>query len=309
MDEGVALTLTFGELLKHLRAAAGLTQEELAEQACISSRSISNMERSRIHRPRQDTLRLVATALHLSPEDYTAFMAAARLSTPSPGARVVAPLVARALEEAAFNLPLPPTPLIGRERQVAAGSGMLRRMEVRLLTLCGPPGVGKTRLALQIAAEVLADFSDGVFFVSLTPLRDPTLVALFIAQALGLREADVQSPLDILLAHLRDRRLLLLLDNFEHLIAAAPLMADLLAVSPGLTLLVTSRTALHLRGEQELPVLPLTLPDRSPRSTRSARGGVVEALMQVASVALFVQRAQAIVPEFILTPKNASAVA
>ncbi|HLZ71462.1 MAG TPA: AAA family ATPase, partial [Dehalococcoidia bacterium] len=172
-----------------------------------------------------------------------------------------------------------------------------------LVTLTGPGGTGKTRLALQAAADLLDDFADGVFFVDLAPLGEPGRVASAIAQALGVRETELEPVADTLRAHLRDKRLLLVLDNFEHLTEAAPLLPELLGAAPGLTLLVTSRVPLHLRGEREFPVPPLPLPrtDGAPSGLAAAAGSP--------AVALFVQRAQAVRPDFVLSAENAEAVA
>src|SRR5437016_1475586 len=159
------------------------------------------------------------------------------------------------------NLPAQLTPLIGREREVEIACTLLRRSDVRLVTLTGPGGVGKTRLGLQVATKMLDDFADAVCFVPLAPIRVPELVVPTIAQALGIKEAGERSFLSLLQTYLQDKRLLLLLDNFEQVVSAAPRLADLLTCCPHLKILVTSRAVLHIQGEHEFPVPPLTLPD------------------------------------------------
>src|SRR5947209_11133590 len=202
----------------------------------------------------------------------------------------------------ASNLPVPLTSLIGREQERAAACTLLRRPEVRLATFTGTGGIGKTRLALQVATDLLADFADGVCFVTLAPISDPDLVVPTIAQTLGLKDTGSQPPLEFLKASLSDKHLLLLLDNFEQVAAAAPQLSELLGACPHLKLLVTSRAVLHLRGEQEFAVPPLALPDLTQLPEH-------ETLAQVPAVALFLQRAWAIQPNLPLTSPNARAIA
>jgi predicted ATPase/class 3 adenylate cyclase len=200
------------------------------------------------------------------------------------------------------NLPLQPTPFLGREDEVREVAALLSRPDVRHLTLTGPGGSGKTRLALQVAADSLEDFADGVFFVALAPLTDPALVPSAIAAALGVREEGGRPLDDRLREYLADRELLLVLDNFEHLADAAPLVADLLGASAALKVLVTSRVPLHLRAEHEYPVPALDLPPRKPPPT-------AEQLTQYDAVRLFIARAQAVKPDFAVDNESAPAIA
>jgi predicted ATPase len=203
------------------------------------------------------------------------------------------------------NLPLPITAFVGREKELAAVKQLLLRRDVRLVTVTGPGGIGKSRLAIEVAREMTDHFTCGVYFVPLAAVTDPSLVTLAIAQTLGVRETGGQQPLEALKEYLRNSisaPLLLLIDNFEHVVAAAPMLAELLTLAPSLNLLVTSRAALHVSNEHEFPLEPLGLPDS--RSLPS-----LEALSRYSAISLFVQRAAAVKPNFELTEENAAAVA
>jgi predicted ATPase/class 3 adenylate cyclase/DNA-binding XRE family transcriptional regulator len=208
----------------------------------------------------------------------------------------------RTLDQHQTNLPLQPTALIGREHEVAQVCALLRGNDARLLTLTGPGGTGKTRLALQVAAEFLDSFADGVYFVALAPIRDPALVIETIAATLGVKEGGDQPLPTLLKRHVRDKQLLLVLDNFEQVNDAAPLVAELLETAPRLKALVTSRACLQIYGECEFPVPPLALPD--PR-----RLPPLERLTQYEAVRLFMERARAVKPDFAISDENAPAVA
>ncbi len=211
---------------------------------------------------------------------------------------------ARPSESRPNNLPLQRTAFIGREHEEAALRHLLAREDARLVTLTGPGGIGKTRLALQVAAEVANQFRAGVCFVPLSSVSDPSLIALTIAQAAGVRETGNQSPQESLKEYVSGlgQPMLLLLDNFEHLVAAAPVIAQLLTIGPKLKVVVTSQAPLHVYGEHEFPVPPLALPD--PKSMPS-----LEMLSGLPAIGLFVERARAVKHEFALTKENAPAVA
>ncbi len=286
--------MEFGRLLRQYREAAGLSQEELAGRACMSVRNVGNLERGAPHLPRRETLALLAEALRLSPDEASIFVAAALPTIP----------VSTPLLQGPKDLPTFPTPLIGRESDVLEVARLLEDGEARLVTLCGPPGVGKTRLAIGAAGRLaqVARFADGVIFVSLASLGEAAEVVGAVTTAVGAQECDGQPPIEALTAHLRTRRILLLLDNFEHVLGAAFVAAEILAACPGVTLLITSRAPLGIRVERVCTVHPLRFAD--PDHVLD-----LDKLACVPAVALFVARARAAAPEFSLDTMNARAVA
>ena len=289
----------FGDLLRRHRLAAGLTQEALAERSGLSRRGISDLERGARTRPQRETVKRLAAALGLAGPNRALFVAAGRRGAPAARPRS-APSAAETSSRA--HLPVPLDPLIGREREVAAAAALLRREDVRLLTLTGPGGIGKTRLALAVAADLRDDVAGGVAFVDLAPVRDPALVLPTVADCLGIREPSGRRLAERLRDRLADRRWLLLLDNLEQVLAAAPRLTDLLAACPGLKILATSRALLRVAGEHAYTVPPLALPDRDPVPA-------IERLAESEAVRLFVARAQAADPGFALTPLNGPAAA
>jgi len=206
------------------------------------------------------------------------------------------------LENSPNNLPVQLTPFLGREHEVTTIEDLLGRSDVRLVTLTGPGGTGKTRLALQVAADLSDRFKSGVFFVNLTPVSDPTLVVPTIAETLAIRESGGQVLLSRLIEELRPQRMLLLLDNFEQVVSSAEQVATLLAACPHLKVLVTSREVLHVRAEHEFPVSPLDVPDPDHLPDLAT-------LSHQVAVALFLQQARAVKPDFRLTETNASIIA
>ncbi len=286
---------SFGSRLRSLREAAGLTQEELAFRAGLSPNAVGSLERGARRRPQPHTVRSLAEALGLS-EDERASLLAAVPRRDAAGSGIPSPVPES-------TLPSPPTPLVGREREL----GEIRELllggsEVRLLTLTGIGGVGKTRLAVEVAREAAELFPDGAAFVGLASLRDPALVVSTINRSLGLREEQGQCAGDALRAYLREKRLLLVLDNFEHLLDAASEVAGLIEDCPGLVVLATSRAPLRVRGEREYPVPPLALPS-------STRNPTEDDVLEAPSGRLFLERARAVSPGFAITEENAGAVA
>ncbi|HXM56190.1 MAG TPA: AAA family ATPase, partial [Candidatus Dormibacteraeota bacterium] len=269
---------SFGELLYAHRAAARMTQEELAERAGLSVDTISLLER-RVHdSPRATTVELLAQALHLDTAARAAFASAARYRTDSTAAQPLVPVDLGNLS----------APLVGRRRDVARIRELLSRADVQLLTLTGSPGVGKTRLALEAVRGLLDHYRDGVIVVTLGPLGEAALLMTHLRQALGLRERAKQPAMEAVIEHCRARHLLLVLDNFEHLLPAGPQLVALLGACPGLDLLVTSRATLRVRGEHEFAVPPLN---------------------EAESVRLLEERASAAAPGFRVTAANHEEVA
>ncbi len=284
----------FGERLRRLREAAGYSQEHLAERAGISANAVGALERGERRRPYPGTIRRLADALGLDDEARLALTAAARDGSAAAPASDLPP--------AAGELPGEPTPLIGREQETDELRRLLADPGTRVLTLVGPGGVGKTRLALHLAHSVSRDYRDGVVWVELAPLADPALVPAAIAAAIGLEEVGVGAPAVALRSWLRDLQMLLVLDNLEHLPDASPDLAQLLLGCPQLRVLATSRSPLQIRGEQEYHVRPLQVPPDDLAESEHD-------LAAFAAVRLFVQQAQRADPDFALTAEDASAVA
>ena len=273
----------FATRLRRLRDAAGLTQEELAERAGLTVNAIGALERGERRRPYPHTVRVLGDALGLDDTVRAELAAAARPSRSEPAAAVV------------DSGP----PLVGRRRELGDLVAALTSGQTRLLTLTGPGGVGKTRLALEAARRAAADFGGAVTVVELAAVRDPALVMPTVAQSLGVTQAVGQDAGTAVAEHLGARRRLLVLDNLEHLLSAAPNIAQLVEATPGVVVLATSRAPLRVRAEQDQPLAPLSLPDGADRASVAASG----------AGQMLLERAKAVAPGFALTDRTAPAIA
>lgn len=312
---------SFGTWLRGRRREAGVAQEDLAGRIGCSLAALQKLE-SGERRPSRQVALLLANYFAVPPDEHEAFVTFARTTfigaDPSPSPSVLGPQSSvlppkspwRITRHLHTNLPSMLTALIGRERDETAVRHLLHQTRTRLVTLTGPPGVGKTRLGLQLAADMADNFEDGVFFVDLAAVVDPDMMLPAVAHVLGLRETGKQPIEQALLEHLRGKRLLLLLDNFEQVLDAAPALVELMQASPWLKVLVTSREALYVRGEKLFSVPPLDLPD--PGFIIDTDGGgisIPESLAHNPAMQLFQERAEAVQPAFTLTTENARDVA
>ena len=307
--------LIFGSWLKQRRKELGLTQEEVAEHIGCSPSALQKIENGE-RRPSGQVSHLLALYLRIPTDEREAFVTFARSGqsasafarsphgspAPNPHDEIAQHAPWRVSYRSRTNLPAVLTPLIGREQEVAEALNQLRNPRTRLLTLVGAPGIGKTRLALQIASDMVEHFEDGVYFVELAPVTDPEQVLPAIARALDLHEGGKRSMQSLLLDYLQRRRMLLVLDNFEQILDASTAVVMLMEASPWLKVMVTSREALRVRGERRFLVPPLVVPDLSRLTS-------IEELAGYPSVELFVERAQAVAPDFTVTEANAGDVA
>ncbi len=293
MDESSA---SFGERLRRLRETAGLSQEELAERAQLSAKAIGALERGDRRRPYPSTLRQLAAALELDDAARAdLFAAAGRTSDPRSG------LTMESATPSLAELPHYLTPIVGRQREVEMVRHLLHQPELRLLTLTGPGGIGKTRLAIEVARQCASSYPGGLFFVDLTPLSNAEQVSDAIAQVVGAREGSGHTAIQNAATALRDRAALLLLDNCEHVLESTASIVALLTACPLLVILATSRARLRLRGEQEYRVPPLTLPRATVAGVNDPAGS--------AAVQLFLERARSVRSDFAPTPEESEVVA
>lgn len=287
---------SFGQSLRFYRQARDLTQAELAEQVNCATESIRKMEANR-QRPSKFLAARLADSLGIPDEERAEFLSLARLMA----AYAFQPSSPSGPHLAVVNLPAQMTSLVGRQDELTTACKELQKPDVRLITLTGPGGVGKTRLAAQIAREMLNDFPDGVYFVPLGSITDAALVTPAIARVLHIRTASNQFNAHFS-SHFRHKSILLILDNFEHVMAATPLVAELLQSSHHLRILITSRSPLNLYGEHEINVQPLATPDLNSLPSW-------QKLIEYDSVRIFIERTRALNADFRLTEANAPVIA
>ncbi len=299
---------SFGNWVSQRRNVLRLTQQEVADLAGCSVVLIRKIE-SDARRPSPQVAERLARALHLAPNDIPAFVRTARAEQsphrlPPPDHHGISSPTLLLLDmhpRVEGNLPAAVSSFIGRTQAIQELRTLLTRPTTRLLTLTGAGGTGKTHLALAIVRPLVAQFPHGVWFVDLAPIADPTQVSRAILHALGVMDDSRTAPHESLIAWLRHRHLLLLIDNVEHLLDGAPVISDMLRAAPKLQVLTTSRVPLRLQGEQEYLVAPLSLPTHTALP--------IEQLVRYEAIQLFTERATAIQSSFCLTPANACAVA
>jgi predicted ATPase/transcriptional regulator with XRE-family HTH domain len=294
---------SFGHWLRLKRKALDLTREQLAERVGYSAATIRKIEDEERH-PSEQVVERLAEIFNIPQNERTVFLQFARGGWKSAPAQSVEEVPWRASTKSTpSNLPATTTSLIGREKEIAHLHNDLLKADIRLVTLLGPPGIGKTRLGIETARALLSDFPDGVFFVALAPLSDPGLIAPTITQTLGFVEIKSQSPLERLKDGIGGKQMLLILDNAEHLIeGVATLVSDLLSICPRLKILTTSREALRVSGEWLYSVPSL----RVPKEILSADAEVES---QFSALTLFEERARAVRSDFSLNADNIETVA
>jgi predicted ATPase/transcriptional regulator with XRE-family HTH domain/Tfp pilus assembly protein PilF len=297
--------LSFGKWLKQARTEMGFTQRELADLAGCSTTSVRKIE-SEAFRPSRQIAQRLLESLEVAKSEQEELI---RLARQGKTGRATAQSRLSTKEaqvkedvDRPGNLPAQATRLVGREKERSTGRALMMRDDVRLLTLTGAPGIGKTRLALDICGSMQDVFEDGIFFVPMAPITDPVLVASTIARSLDMHEGGDETAYAALVSSLRGKQMLLLIDNFEQVADAAPVIAELLADCPRLKVMVTSREALQLNGEHQFPVPPLGTPGDPHRLS-------VDQVGAYPAVSLFVERATAVNPLFVLSEQNAQVVA
>jgi predicted ATPase/DNA-binding XRE family transcriptional regulator len=301
--KGTLAEVSFGDWLKRQRKAAGWTQDQLALQISCSTSALKKIEAEE-RRPSAQIVERLAEIFDIPPNEQASFLRFARGDWRSaPKERMEDAPWRAATASPRANLPSSLTSLIGREQDIAKIGEYLSNPRVRLATLIGPPGIGKTSLSLQVGREVFSDFANGVFFVALAPIEDPSLVPLTMVQTLGFVETPNRSPLERLKDGIGDKQMLILLDNIEHLIeATATLVSEILSDCPRLKILTTSREALRVPGEWLYFVSALNVP--TEMASLDAEAG-----SQFSALTLFAERAQAVSPDFSLNTENIQTVA